>query len=212
MRNDREWLVPLTGVLFIVLLIVGFVVGGEPPEADDPVREIVEHYTDDKDSIMLGALIGGLAIVALIFFMGYLRTVLRAADGGRSMLPSLVLVGTTIVATGAAIDGTISIALAEAADDIDPAAVQALQALWDNDWLPFAVGSMVLLLSAGIAIVKTGALPRWLGWVAIVLAILEATPAGFFAFIGVAVWILIVSVMLAVRARRTPAAPAAPAV
>ena len=27
--------------------------------------------------------------------------------------------------------------LAEAADDIDPVAVQALQALWDNDFLPF---------------------------------------------------------------------------
>ena len=30
----REWLVPLTGVAFIVVLIVSFIVGGEPPDVD----------------------------------------------------------------------------------------------------------------------------------------------------------------------------------
>jgi hypothetical protein len=207
----KEWLAPLTGVVFVALVIVGFSVGGEPPEADEPVREIVEHYVDNKDSVTAGALLAGLAGVALVFFGGYLRKVLRAAEGEGGMLSVVALVGTAMMAVGVAIDATISLALAESAEDIEPAAVQALQALWDNDFIPIALGAEVFLLSTGISVVRHGALPRWLGWIAIVLALAGATPIGWIAFLGGGVWILIVSVLLALRAR--PAAPqgAAPA-
>ena len=59
----------------------------------------------------------------------------------------------------------------------------------------------MFLIASGISIVRHGALPRWLGWVAIVLGVASATPAFFIAFLLAAIWILIVSVMLALRAR-----------
>ena len=58
MNRSKEWLVPLTGVGFVVVGIVSFIVGGEPKSADDPVREIVDFYVDNKDSIQVGAFIG----------------------------------------------------------------------------------------------------------------------------------------------------------
>ena len=118
------------------------------------------------------------------------------------MLSPLVLVGAAIMAVGLAIDVTILFAIAEAADDLEPASVQTLQALWDNDFMPIAVGMVVFILSAGIAIVRYGALPKWLGWVAIVLAVVGMTPLGFFAFLAGGLWIAVVSVMLALQARR----------
>jgi hypothetical protein len=209
---NREWLAPLTGVAFVALAIIGFAVGGEPPGADDPVQEIVAHYVDNKDSVQIGAAMVGIAAALLIFFAGYLRKVLRAAEGEGGTLSAVVLVGATVMAVGAAIDGTISFALAEAADDVDPTAVQALQALWDNDFLPLAVGSTVFLLASGISIVRHAAMPKWLGWVAILFGIVSLTPAGFIGFLGGALWILVVSVMLTLRARpATPAAPTPPA-
>jgi len=67
---------------------------------------------------------------------------------------------------------------------------------------------MVFLFSFGIAVVRSGALPKWLGWVAIALGIVALIPPiGFAAFIGTALIILIVSILLAVRAR-SEAAPA----
>ena len=213
MRNDKEWLVPLTGVLFVILVILSFTIGGEPPDHEEPVQEIVDHYVDNKDSVQFGAFLSALAGASFIFFFGYLRKVLRAAEGENGMLSLLAVIGAAIVATGAAIDGTISFALAEAADDVpdevDPVAIQALQVLWDNDFLPFALGSFVLLIATGASIVRHGALPKWLGWVALVLGILSVTPVGFFAFLVVAVWILVLSVMLMMRARSGPA-PAVP--
>jgi hypothetical protein len=214
--RDRSWMAALTGIAFLVLVIVGGAIQGEPPDpTDDSVEEIIDFYSDGG-KIWTGALLQTLAAGSLVFFAGYLRKVLHAAEGPGHMLSNVVLAGATILATGAALDATINVALVETADEIEPAAVQALSALWANDFLVFALGGFVFILSAGLSVIRHGALPKWLGWVAIVLGIASVTPAGFFAFIGVALWIAIVSVMLALRERRGPAdppaaAPAAPA-
>jgi hypothetical protein len=203
MRTER--IGALTGVAFLVLAIVGALIAGEPPSADNPVQEIVDHYSDNETSIYVGSFVLVAAAVLLVFFGAYLRSVLSAAEGSGGILSALTLVGTAIVAIGIAIDTTISIALVEAVDDIEPAAVQSLQALWDNDFVPFALGTLVFLIATGLSILRYGALPKWLGWVALVLAVIGFTPIGFIAFLGTGIWIVIVSVMLAVRAQ--PVAP-----
>jgi hypothetical protein len=204
----KELVGPLMGVLFIVLAVIAILVGGEPPSADDDVQEIVDFYLDNKDEVEVSAALGTLAVAALIFFANYFRRVL--AEAGEGLMSATVLVGASIMAIGLAIDGTISIALAEAADDLEPASVQTLQALWDNDFLPIALGAFVFLVSAGIAVIRTGVLPVWLGWIAIVLAVLGPTPIGFVSFLGGALWILVASVMLTMRASGGPTAPPAP--
>jgi hypothetical protein len=201
MKNDREWLVPLTGVVFIVVVIVAFALGGEPPEAKEGGQKIIDHYADNKDSIQISAALATLAGALLIFFFGYLRKVLRAAEGENGMLSLIAFIGAAIVATGIAIDSTIAFALADAADDIEPAAAQAVETIWDNDFLPLALGSTVMLLATGISVVRHGALPKWLGWIAILLGVVSLTPAGFVGFLGAGVWILIASVILSMRAR-----------
>jgi hypothetical protein len=201
------WVAPLTGVAFVVLAIVAGLIGGEPPDASSPVREIIDHYDDNRGSIWAASFVGVAAVVLLVFFGAYLRAVLSAAEGPNGMLSALTLVGTAVVAVGLAIDLTITIALAEAVDDIEPAAVQALQALWDNDFIPISLGALIFLISTGLSIVLHGALPRWLGWIALVLAVIGFTPLGFVAFLGAGIWIAIVSVMLALRRRPAHAAP-----
>ncbi len=196
----------LTGLGFVAVAILAFAIGGEPPEATEPVSEIVGHYTDDKDSIEIGAALATLAGVLLIFFAGYLRQVLEAADDSGSFLPAVVLVGAAVMAVGVAIDAMISFALAEAAGDIRPTAVQALQALWDNDFFPIALGTTVLMLATGLSVILHGGLPKALGWAAILFGVVGLTPVGFIGFLGSAVWIVVVSVLLM---RRKPAPAAA---
>jgi len=212
-HKSRDWLVALTGVATIVIAIVTSVISGEPPSADDnSAGEIVEYYVDNKDSVEISASLGVAALTLFVFFGAYLRKVLDAAGGADSPLPLIAFTGTVVFGVGIAIDNTILFALAEAADDVDPTAVQALQALWDNDFLPILFGMVLLLIGAGLSIVRFGGLPKWLGWVAIVLALAGATPVGFAAFIGGALWVLIVSILLSVRARggSAPPAPASP--
>jgi hypothetical protein len=66
----------------------------------------------------------------------------------------------------------------------------------NNDFIPAAAGVAVLVLAAGASVVRHGGLPKWLGWLGIVIGILAFTPAGFFAFLAAGIWILIASVML----------------
>jgi hypothetical protein len=204
MTRSREWLVPLTGVGFVLLGIVSFIVGGEPKSADEPVGEIVDYYVDNKDSIQVAAFIGVAAILLLVFFGAYLRRVLRAAAPEGEILSLVSFLGLVVVAVGFAIDTTILIALSEAADDIDPVAAQSLQALWDNDFVPLVLGVLMFLWATGLAVIRTGALPKWLGWVMVVLGVLGLTPIGFVAAIGAAILVLVLSILLSVRARSAP--------
>lgn len=205
MTRSREWLVPLTGVGFVLLGIVSFIVGGEPKSADEPVREIVDYYVDNKDSIQVAAFIGVAATLLLVFFGAYLRGVLHAAAPEGEILSLVSFLGLVVVAVGFAIDTTILIALSEAADDIDPVAVQSLQALWDNDFVPLVLGVLMFLWATGLAVIRTGALPKWLGWVMVVLGVVALTPIGFVAAIGAAILVLVLSILLSVRARSAPA-------
>ncbi len=209
--RDFDWLAALTGIAFILLLIVGFVIMGEPPDSSDPVQKTIDFYKDNDTEIWIGVILQGLAATALVFYAGYLRKVLRAAEGEGHMLSTVALAGATILAVGATIDATISVALVETVDDVDPAAVQALAALWNNDFIPLAVGALIFLLAAGLSIIRHGALPAWLGWVAILIAVVSMTPIGFIGFMAAALWIAITSIMLSLRARSTatpgPASP-----
>ena len=202
---------PLTGILFAIVLVISFVLMGEPPDADEPVQEIVDHYVDNKDEVAVGALLGGVGVILFLFFANHLRSLFRAAAPG-SELPTMVLVGAIVLGSGVLFDATLSFAMTEAVEDVEPESIHTMQAIWDNDFVPMAAGMSILLLSSGICTVRYGVLPKALGWLAIVLGIVAFTPAGFVAFIGSLVWILIVAVLLFMRGdTAAPAAPAAPA-
>ena len=207
--GGRSWLAPLSGIAFLVVAIAGLAIGGEPPSAGSPVDEIVSHYTENEAQIYAAGILAGLAAALFIIFAATLSGAFRHGSADSNILPSAVLAGGAVLAAGIAIDGTISVALADKADEIEPASVQALQALWDNDFLPLAVGTLVFMTASGLAILSSGALPRWLGWVAPAFAVLTFTPVFYIGLIGTAVWIAIVSALLTRQARPVAAAPPA---
>jgi hypothetical protein len=198
----RDWIAPATGILFVVFAVLSFAFGGEPPSADDPVEDIVDHYLDNEDAIVASAILATVAALLLVFFANHLRGVLSAAEGNGPRLSPLVLTGAAVIAVGIAIDSTIYLALAASADDIEPTSVQTLQALWDNDFLPIALGTTIFLISAGASILRTGVLPRWLGWVGLALAVLSFTPIGWVAFLLGGIWIAILAIAM-MRGTRT---------
>ncbi len=201
---------PLTGILFILVLVASFLIGGEPPDTDEPVQKIVDHYVDNKDEIAVGALMGGVGVILFLFFANHLRSLFRRAAPD-SELPTMVLVGAIVLGSGVLFDATLSFAMSEAVEDVEPGTMQTMQAMWDNDFIPMAAGMAILLLSSGLCTIRYGVLPKWLGWLAIALGLVVFTPAGFVGFIGSLVWVLITSVLLFARGGgATPAAPAAP--
>jgi len=197
MTKDAHRWGPLTGVLFVALAVAMFAVAGDAPDANDhTARQIVAYYSDRDGAAMASVCLGLIGCALIVFFCAYLSSVL-----GEGLLPRVAFAGGVILAVGLAIDAMISVALVHTADHIDPVAVQALSSLYTNDYLPFVLGAMLILLASGLAIVTQHNLPPWLGWLGIALALPAPTPVGAVTFFGAGIWILIASVLLWTRGR-----------
>ena len=53
--------------------------------------------------------------------------------------------------------------------------------------------------------IRSGVLPKWLGWVMVALGVVGVTPIGFISFLGSAILVLVLSIWLSLRARSAPA-------
>ena len=191
---------PLTGSLFVVLAIVAFAVGGNTPDVNDSARDVVSFYLDNDSEQQIAAALLALGCVALIFFLGSLRLVLRAAAGDQGGLSTVTLLGGLGITVGVSIFAGIGFTLGDAVDDLPASATLALNALNSDLFFPVAVGAATFNLGLGLAVLRHGGLPRLLGWLALVVGIAGLTPAGFFAFLATGVVIVWASVALTMQA------------
>src|SRR3954454_8795442 len=200
---------PLTGIVFVVLLFVAFVVvEGETPNIDDSAQKITSFYHDDQGKHIAAVILVVLSTVFLTVFTVSLREFLRV-PGGSDFWPTVALVGGVVAVAGLLIAAGIHFALLDAGDEqISPDAIVALNALDADDFFAFATPLGIMLLGAGCATLRGGAaLPRWMAWAAIVLFVVFFTPVGFVAFGLSGIWIIIASVLMYQRrGATTPAA------
>ncbi|MDP9189280.1 MAG: hypothetical protein M3O25_08525, partial [Actinomycetota bacterium] len=148
--------------------------------------------------VMAGSAVLALAGALFVVFAAAIRRILREA-GDDDTIPTIALAGAIIFAVGAAASGTISFAAADLVDDVDALAINTINAIAWDWFLAFAAGLLLFFLATGIGIVRTGALPKWLGWIAILIGVVALTPIGFGAAIAGAVWILVASIVIGMR-------------
>ena len=188
---------PLTGILFVVLVIAAFVVGGETPGTDDSPQTIVSFYLDNDSEQSIASALLALACVPFLFFLAALRRALRTAAGDEGGLSTVALLGGLMIVVGASIFAGIGFTLGDAADQLPASAVLTLNALNSDLFFPVFLGICVFYFSTALAILSTGALPRWWGWMTLVLAVISLLgPGGFIAFLALAPWTLVASILL----------------
>ena len=203
-RDSRS----LTGVLFVVLVLVAFIpLGGDTPDGDAPAREVVSFYTDNDTREIIASVVLALSAVALLFFAATVRDRFRAVASAGSALPSFALGAGAVAAGGFLAAAGLHFTLADYAGDILPAAAQALNAIDSDFFIPFSAGIAALVLAISLLAIRTRLLPPWLGWVGVVLFIVSFTPVGFVAFGLSGIWIIVASVMLYLRGETPAVAP-----
>jgi hypothetical protein len=196
---NRKWLVPAAGILAVVLIVIAAIVGGETPDGDDSLRKIVSFYRDNDDEQVIAAALLGWGTAFFLLFASGLWRIVRDRETERHGASSLLLGGSILWAAGATLFAGLTFTLGDFAKDLTPSAMQALNAMNSDMFMTVAVGTFAFLLGTGISILNTRILPRWLGWVAVVIGVLAVTPIGFFAFLAMGLYVLIASVMLLVR-------------
>lgn len=195
-RTGTGALLPLTGVLFVVLTIVSFLVMGETPDADDPIREVVDYWADHEGQAIVGALLASLGAISLIFFGATLRRTIRRGEDGGGILSVAALAGGIVAAAGIGTDSAFRFALGDLAEDVEPGVIVTLNAIWADFFFPMVVGLATLILATSLAALRARFIPPWLAWIGILLCVVFFTPAGFVAFLVSGLWIIVVSILL----------------
>ena len=194
-------ILPLAGVLYAVLQAAGDLTIGDFPDGKTSTSALTRYYADHHSQVATGGDLMAWSVLFLGVFAGVL--VWRARH-----LP--IAAAVIAVGAGAAVAheefsastysllGSIS-----TSRTLDPAALQA----WHVTGSEFgiAMGQVVLLLGVTIAALSSRAFPAWVGWTALLLAVLHLSPFGFLSSMLFLPWSIAVGVYLLVRPERQPA-------
>jgi hypothetical protein len=194
----KRW-APLTGVVFVILLVISFILSGSTPDPDDSAQKVTSFYNKHDTKEIVSAILGAYAALFFVFFVGVWRAALRRTEPEPGTLSTIAFGGGILIAVGGLTFSALTFTLGDLADKLDPTAMQALNALSGDFFFPLAVGIGTFLIASGIATLRGGPLPKWLGWVGILIGVLAVTPIGFFAFFASLVWVLVVSIVLTIR-------------
>jgi hypothetical protein len=215
MARLERWL-PLSGVVAVVLWIIGIFVVDDASPGDDNASEVLAAFEDEDTSIFVGSFLFVLGTVLFIFFLGSLRDALLRAEGHPGRFTAVAFaggLGKAVFDMGFVGVFTAGAIAADETDDLSPQAAQAIANLDTAFFIGAEFMAVVFLAAAGTVILTSRALPVWLGWLALLIALgLLIVPIGWaFLLFGVPLWVLLASVLLFMRASALPGeAPARP--
>jgi hypothetical protein len=221
--------VGIAGIVFVVALLVGgfAIAPSDMPKVNESAARWASYVADHRNRLQVSNYVNGIGFVALLFFTAALSNVFARIEGPLRGPSTLIIVGGATTIAVAALGGTISAVLAyRTGPGSDPGVVRALV---DGQTLAFTVigfPAAVLLAGGGICVFRNGGLPRWLGGLALLGALLSLAGAGaqaatgtfgnddvfsaigFASFIVLLLWVLLTSILLGLRGFRGEAGPA----
>ena len=114
MGKIGDWFPPFTGVIFVAFFVLVFALLGDGVDAtEESAQEIVDHYQDNEDKEFIASIGIGFASMFILFFGGWLRRLLRDAEGPGGILSAVAFGGVIVFAAGGAVAGSIHLALAD---------------------------------------------------------------------------------------------------
>lgn len=215
--SNRRWeqIGAAGGLLFVALQLAGqslIQLGGAEPVFNAGTGEIEAFFLSRHPQLApVGGFLSLLSAIAFLWFLGVLWAALRRREGEPGWL-SLVAFACGVAGIATLLgEGGWELALLRVNDGLQGETARLLfdqgNATFANFWILLAG----LLLATGVLTVRDGALPRWLGWFALVLSpALLAARAAWFAGSGAKflpyglfwVWLVAASVLLMREARR----------
>ena len=200
---NHRW-AALSGIVFVVLMLVGAAFVADVPKGDASAQEIASYLTDSGNHTrnIIGAYLWVLGGLAFLVFVTGLRSVLRRAEGDPGTLSNLVF-GAGVVFTAVWSVSAAAIASVAYAVEFSDARVSNPDLV---TVLP-SLGGLLLLLGGGFAgilllaatsiiIFRTGVLPRWLAWLGIIVAVSLVFDVAYMNILPLVGWVLVASIAM----------------
>jgi Domain of unknown function (DUF4386) len=196
-RGTRWW--PVSGIIFVVLFLVGFALIGN---SGDTPAEVLAFYVDNEVRLIVAFFLLAASALAYIWFVATVRGVLARAEPEPRPLTALGFGGGLATAILLIVAAAPLAALTDAADQVGSETAGAAYALNSTAYPLLTVGiaaSSLLALSVGLVALRTGLLPRWLGWVSVAAAPIILLALLFVPIFVFLAWVALVSIVLLMR-------------
>ena len=188
---------PLSGLAFVVLLVitfVGFGGGSSTPRTGASGATIASFYTRHHATAMAAAYLLPIAVLLLLVFA---VTFFQAFRDHVRLSAGVFLAGALTASACLVSAAATHSALAQGAKDkLSLASLQAINAIDQPAAYAFAAIAIMVLGAAGVLIGTRQRLAGYMGYIAVVLGIIGISPAGNALFPLTALWIAVLSVML----------------
>jgi hypothetical protein len=204
-------LLPLSGVAFVVLTVIGLAVVGSTPAPDTSADEVVSFYRDNENRARAGIWFFAFAMPFLPLFASSLAGVQRPeGQDSRLVWRRVLLAGAAIMSAMLGVAIIAQLALADSTDaEIAPEVVQALNVIAGYVVYALLPAAGTMMLGAAGWLLGREGVQGWLGWAALVLGVVLFVPfIGVLALVLSLVWIIVASITL-FRAGVPKLAPAA---
>ncbi len=193
----------MTGLAFALLALAAFASASGAPGATASGARVITFYEAHGSSARTSDYLWMCSFAFFLLFAGSLRSFLRRTPSARD-LSSIVLAAAAALTVAATVYFGFDYALATVPSHLDPAAAQALNVLALKLFLPVSGATLVFAMASGLAILRGAGLPKWLGWAAIAIGIVTATPAGLLGVVALILWTAIVSLLVWKRSAASP--------
>lgn len=200
--------IPLAGVGFAALTLVGFLLMDKNPEPDASLATVTEYWSSHHAHVFTAATLLAYGAVLFGLFTLALWSRLRRAYVHPTVAGG-ALFGGAVATAGLLASAGVYYALGDVAGKPTtlPAALQALHFFGTELSLPIAGGLEILLLTVAVAGISARAFPRWLAWSALPLGLLQLSPFGFQAFLLFMLWAAVAGIAMTVRPAVAATAP-----
>ncbi|HXY94889.1 MAG TPA: hypothetical protein VEP49_20675 [Acidimicrobiia bacterium] len=216
--DDSTWerWAPVGGIAFAVLVAVSAAITGSPPKLTDSTAKIVKYIADHQGELRWSAYIAGIGTIGAFWWAGGVWRTLRRAEGGSPMLAVTAVLGLVFGATLAALSGILlaTVAIPGVGTAMGAGGVRFFYTLGNTLIGGTGIGILVFTGAFSAVILRTGMLPRLVGWFGVLVAIVWIPGAAlmstsrdavfYLAFVGFVLfllWVLAVSItMLRTRA------------
>ena len=213
MVSDRfDRFLPIAGVLAGLLFFVGLVLLRNDPASETGPAETFAFWQNDRGQHQIVALLVAPLIAFLLLFFGAGLRRRLAQGNGDAGHGSVAFGGALLAAATFTLVAMLEGAMTNAAHEGERETVYTLNQLHSYDWLGWNAAFAAMLLATGLGARRNGMLPMPLAWATIAIGASLLTPLGFFGFILVPVWLIVVGVLLSRRATAAPRAGSGAAV
>ena len=192
MTDRYKRLAPLSGVVFVALMVTIFFLPSAP-DTNASGAKVIAFYRHHHTAIYVAAIMLGFAAATVTLYLASVADFLRRS--GSTLLATTTVIGAGIAGAGMLLGAGAVVAVNDGPQNFTPDVARTLNILQSDLLWPMALGGLAIAtLSMGVSMLRTHALPKALGIITTIVGVVACSVIGsWFAFLAMGPLTLVIA-------------------